>query len=103
MVHGLICSMACGSSRTSARTNVPCIGRRILNTAPPGTSLCFSFYFTLEYSFFFLFFCFLILFLAALGLHCSKRAFSNCGERGILFIAVCGLLIVVAFVAEHGL
>ena len=30
--------------------------------------------------------------------------FSSCGERGLLFIVVCGLLIVVAsLVAEHGL
>ena len=32
------------------------------------------------------------------------RAFSSCGERGLLFIAVRGLLIVVAsLVVEHGL
>ena len=36
-----------------------------------------------------------ILFLAALGLRCCVRAFSSCGERGLLFVAVCGLLIVV--------
>ena len=47
---------------------------------------------------------FLNLFLAALGLHCCVRAFSSCGERGLLFVAVHGLLIAVAsFVAEHGL
>ena len=41
---------------------------------------------------------------AALGLRCCARAFSSCGERGLLFIAVHGLLIVVAsLVAEHGL
>ena len=28
---GLSCSVACGISRTRARTRVPCIGRRILN------------------------------------------------------------------------
>ena len=44
------------------------------------------------------------LFLAALGLCCCARAFSSCGERGLLFIAVRGLLIAVAsLVAEHGL
>ena len=43
-------------------------------------------------------------FLAALGLHCCVRAFSSCGEQGLLFIAVCGLLIAAAsLVAEHGL
>ena len=44
------------------------------------------------------------LFLAALGPRCCVWAFSSCGERGLLFIAVHGLLIVVAsLVAEHGL
>ena len=42
------------------------------------------------------------LFLAALGLHCCARAFSSCRERGLLFIAVRGLLSAVAsLVAEH--
>ena len=41
---------------------------------------------------------------AALGRHCWARAFSSCGEGGLLFLAVHGLLIVVAsVVAEHGL
>ena len=44
------------------------------------------------------------LFLAGLGLHCCARAFSSCGEQGLLFVAVHGLLIAVAsLVAEHGL
>ena len=47
---------------------------------------------------------FIYLLLAALGLHCCVRAFSSCGERGLLFPAVRGLLTVVAsLVAEHGL
>ena len=47
---------------------------------------------------------FIYLFLAALSLRCCARAFSSCGERGLPFIAVCGLLIAVAsLVAEHGL
>ena len=34
----------------------------------------------------------------------AARAFSSCGERGLLFVAVCGLLTVVAsLVVEHGL
>ena len=46
----------------------------------------------------------LLLFLAALGLCCCARAFSSCGEWGLLFVAVCGLLIAVAsLVAEHRL
>ena len=44
------------------------------------------------------------IFLAALGLCCRAQAFSICGERGLLFVAVRGLLIAVAsLVAEHGL
>ena len=47
---------------------------------------------------------FIYLFLAALGLHCCPRAFSSCGERGLLFVVVHGLLIAVAsLVTEHGL
>ena len=44
------------------------------------------------------------LFLAVLGLRCCARAFSSCRERGLLFVAVRGLLIAVAsLVAERGL
>ena len=47
---------------------------------------------------------FIYLCLAALGLHCCARAFSSCGEQGLLFVAVRGLLIAVAsLVAERGL
>ena len=34
--------------------------------------------------------------MALLGLHCHAWVFSSCGEEGLLFIAVRGLLIVVA-------
>ena len=52
------------------------------------------------YKFIFLFY----LFLAALVLCCCTQAFSSCGERGLLFVAVRGLLIAVAsLVAEHWL
>ena len=49
----------------------------------------------------FVFFCFLFwlcqVFVAA-------RVFSSCGEQGLLFLVVCGLLIAVAsLVVEHGL
>ena len=47
---------------------------------------------------------FIYLCLAALGLRCCMRAFSSCGERGLLFVAVRGLLTAVAsLVAENGL
>ena len=39
---------------------------------------------------------FIYLFMAVLGLRCCARAFSSCGKWGLLFIAVRGLLIVVA-------
>ena len=55
--------------------------------------LCFSGFFFFNY-----------FFLAALGLCCCVRAFSSCGERGLPFVAVRGLLIAVAFVVvEHRL
>ena len=42
--------------------------------------------------------------MAALGLRCCARAFSSCGERGLIFLEMHGLVIVVAsLVAEHGL
>ena len=51
-----------------------------------------------------IFFFFFFLFSAALRLRCSAQAFSSCCERGLLFVAVHGLLIAVAsLVAEHGL
>ena len=31
-----------------------------------------------------------------LGLHCCTWAFSSCGEQGLLFVVVCGLLIALA-------
>ena len=52
----------------------------------------------------FIFFNFIYLFLAVLGLRCCARAFSSCGEQGLLFVVVRRLLIAVAsLVAEHGL
>ena len=52
----------------------------------------------------FFFFLIYYLFLAVLGLCCCAQAVSSCGERGLLFIVVRGLLISVAsLVAEHGL
>ena len=47
---------------------------------------------------------YLFLFLALLGLRFCVRAFSSCGKRGPLFIAVRGpLTIVASLVAEHRL
>ena len=50
-----------------------------------------------------IFLIYLVSFLAELGLHCCARAFSSCGEQGLLFVAVRGLLTAVAsLVEEHG-
>ena len=50
------------------------------------------------------FYLFIYLFLAVLGLHFCARAFSSCGKRGPLFIAVCRpLTIAASLVAEHRL
>ena len=44
------------------------------------------------------------LFMAMLCLRCCLRAFSSCGERGVLVVAVRGFLTAVAsLVVEHGL
>ena len=51
-----------------------------------------------------LYFNYLFLFLSVLGLCSRVWAFSSCSEQGLLFVAVHGLLIVVAsLVAEHRL
>ena len=64
----------------------------------PGSFLHLGFFFYIN-----LFILFLLL-LAALGLRCCVQAFSSCGERGLLLVAVHWLLIAVAsLVAEHGL
>ena len=39
---------------------------------------------------------FVFFFWAVLGLCCCAQAFSSCGEQGLLFVAVRGLLIAVA-------
>ena len=54
---------------------------------------------------FFIYYLFIIfLFLAVLGLRFCARAFSSCGKRGPLFIAVRGPLVIAAsLVAEHRL
>ena len=47
---------------------------------------------------------FILFYLFIFGCVGSSLLSSSCGEQGPLFVAVCGLLIVVAFlVAEHGL
>ena len=58
----------------------------------------------LAFFFFFMKSFFLYLFLAVLGLRFCARAFSSCGKRGPLFIAMRGpLTIAASLVAEHKL
>ena len=61
---------------------------------------------SLDFLFYFIYFLinlFIYLFLAALGLGSCMQAFYSCGEQGLLFVAVRGLLIAVAsLVAERG-
>ena len=53
---------------------------------------------------FFFFNLFYLFIFGALGLRCCTQAFSSCGERGPLLVAVRGLLTVVASsVEEHKL
>ena len=91
----------------------PALAGRFLTTAPPGKP--WGFFHVVSISGLFLFITewyqyivfinyFIYLFLAALGLRCCTRASSSCGEQGLLFVAVRGLLIVAAsLVVEHGL
>ena len=68
----------------------------------PPQSLHFLFF---KNKFVCLFVClFVYLFMAVLGLCCCVRAFSNCGEQGLLFVVVRRLLIAMASLAvKHGL
>ena len=62
-------------------------------------AVLFFFFFNL-----FILFLFIYYFRLRLGLRCRAQDFSSCGERGLLFVAVHGLLIAVAsLVVEHGL
>ena len=99
---GLIsCSMHAGSSSpTRDWTQAPCIGSAgsypLDHQGTPFAQFViglFSFFFFFNFKFFIfinLFILFYYLFLAALGLRCCARAFSSCGEQGLLFIAVPG-------------
>ena len=66
--------------------------------------LIFPIVFLFSTSFILFYFIFIYLFLAVLGLRFCARAFSSCGKRGPLFIAVRGPLTLVASpAAEHRL
>ena len=56
-----------------------------------------------DQGFFFFLNKFIYLFLAALGIRCCARAFSSCGELGLLFVVHGLLIVVVSPAAEHRL
>ena len=89
---GLVAPRYVGSSWTRAQTRVPCIGRQILNHCASREAPSVGVFSFLVFNFIYFW------------LRCFTWAFSSCGERGLLFVAVRGLLIAVAsLVAEHGL
>ena len=76
-----------------------CISSPLIQWPPHKAPGRFGFFFS-----FFKIYLFIYLFLAVLGLRFCARAFSSCGERGPLFIAVRGPLTVAAsLVAGHRL
>ena len=102
VAHGPSCSAACGIFPDQGSN--PCLlhwQADSQTTAPSGKP--FFFFFKLRpFPFFFLIYLFIYFWLHWVFHQCA-RAFSSCGEQGLLFIAVCGLLVVVAsLVAEHG-
>ena len=84
---------ACGilAPQPGIEPTSPVLEGKALTTGLPGES-------QVDYFFFF------NLFMAVLGLRFCARAFSSCGKRGPLFIAVCGpLTIAASLVTEHRL
>ena len=65
----------------------------------------FLFFFSVDFAFFFFFFKFYLFYFWPCWVFVAARGLSSgCSERGLLFVAVRGLLIAVAsLVAEHGL
>ena len=108
---GLVAPRHVGSSRTRARTRVPCIGRWIPNHCATREVPALVFLFVFDKSRsklptpfpkFCILFIYLFLFMAVLGLRSCARAPSSCSKRGPLFIAVRGpLTIAASLVAEH--
>ena len=97
VTHGHSCSTACGIFPDQGSN--PCPLHRQADSQPlryQGSPKCIYF---LKGTFYFIYLC-----LAALGLRCCARAFSSCRDRGLLVVAVRGLLIaVVSLAAEHRL
>ena len=85
--------LGAGSPRCGAESPGPALPRLLV--AAKG-QVTFFFFFFLNFIYLFIYGC--------VGLRCREWAFSSCGERGLLFLAVRGLLIAVAsLVVEHRL
>ena len=41
--------------------------------------------------------------MVALGIRCCTQSFSSCGEQGLLFVVVRGLIVAASLVEEHRL
>ena len=93
VAQGLSCSAACGT--------FPDQGTNLCPLHWQADSFFFFFFKGIPLFFYYLF---IYLFLSLLGLRFCARAFSSCGKRGPLFIAVRGpLTIAASLVAEHRL
>ena len=91
----LSCPLPLATRETGTQTvNCPRVGA--LNAVPEeaGDSLAFQFHFFFSWIFFDNFMYLFILFLIVLGLCCCTQTFSICSEWGVLFVAMCGLIVV---------
>ena len=85
--------MVAAGIRTACRTEG---AQLVLWEPPPQDCLTYSLSVSFSLFLFFKFIHLFYLFLAALGLRCCTWAFPSCSERGLLFVVVRGLLIVMA-------
>ena len=107
VAHGLSCSAACGIFPDQGSNPCPlhwqADSQPLRHQGSPPKCIFNNPAFSLS-SIMIIVFLKLFLILAVLGLCCYTWAFSSCGEQGLLFVVVHGLLITVAsLVVEHGL
>ena len=96
---GLAAPRHVGSSRTRARTRVPCTGRQTPNHCATREARDFFFYNIFFFLILFIIYLFIYLFIfGCVGSSVRARAFPGYGKRGPLFIAVRGPL----FIAVRG-
>ena len=93
VVHGLSCSAVCGTFLDQGQNPCPMPWQAILNHC--ATREVPVYFFKNKFIYLFVYLS-IYLFLATFGLRCCAQAFSSCSEQGLLFLAVCRFLIVVA-------